>query len=498
MRPLVTADEMRLADEAAIAAGTPAEVLMERAGRAVARAVIRELRGRYGKRVAVVCGKGNNGGDGYVVARVLHGEGMRVVCCLLSDEEPSGATKHHLELLRSSGARIAAFDERHLGCDVIVDAILGTGFTGEPRDPARAALQAIERAVSGSTSGRVVSVDVASAGSVPADVIVAIAAEKRQTFFRRADLGGRVEVADIGIPVDRYVLGVVEPDDVRKWLPHPRPDDHKTSHGHVAVLSGSSGVPGAPVLTARGAARMGAGYVSLGSTQRVIEAAAVQVPEVLKSVLTTEDSLGVASLEGFSSVLERADVLAIGPGLGTGEAQRDLVLDAVKLDLPLVLDADALNVLAGSADVVAGREAVTVLTPHAGEMARLLEVEVAEVVGDRLTSALEAAGRFGCSVVLKGRNTIVASGSSASVVPVGGPELATAGTGDVLTGAIAALLARDEHPAAIAAACYVHGIAGTVAAERVGAAGVVAWDVAEALPAAVERIRGPYGGAPCP
>ena len=509
MRPLVTAEEMRSADEATISAGTPAEVLMERAGHAVARAVIRELGARYAKRVTCVCGKGNNGGDGFVAARALHAEGVRVVCCLVSDDEPTGAAKHHLDLLRATGVPVVGLHRRHLRCDLIVDAIFGTGFSGEPREPARSALDAIHHATRGDDIAYdedgayarppvhpvplLISVDVASARRLSPDLTVAIAAEKRETFFR-PDPGGRVEVVDIGIPVERSVLGVVEPDDVLFYLPAPAPDDHKTSHGHVAILTGSSAVPGAPVLVARGAARMGAGYVSLGSTQGVIDAATIQVPEVLKHVVSDTHELGPDAWQRFSEVLERADALALGPGLGTGDAQAELLDLALESELPLVLDADALTLLAGSERSVLGRKAPTVLTPHPGEMAKLLAVEVAEVQRDRVAAALRAAQRFGCVVVLKGRNTIVAEGSSASVVSTGGPELATAGTGDVLTGALAALIARTGRSDTTGAAVYVHGVAGALAAERVGRSGVLAWDVAEALPAAVEHIRGPYAG----
>ncbi|MFP5351889.1 MAG: NAD(P)H-hydrate dehydratase [Actinomycetota bacterium] len=510
MRPLVTAEEMRAADEATISTGTPGEILMERAGRAVARAVIRELGTRYGKRVTCVCGKGNNGGDGFVAARVLHAEGVRVVCCLVSDAEPSGAAKHHLELLRATGVPVVTFDRRYLRCDAIVDAVFGTGFSGEPREPARSVLDAIHHVTRGDDIAYdeagayarpplhpvplLISVDVASAGRVRPDLTVALAAEKRETFFRPDD-AGRVEVADIGIPVEGFALGVVERGDVVADLPIPAPEDHKRSHGHVAVLTGSSAVPGAPVLVARGAARMGAGYVSLGSTPAVIDAAAVQVPEVLKHVISDVDELGPDAWRRFSGVLERAGCVAVGPGLGTGEAQAGLLDMALESGLPLVLDADALTLLAGSGRSRLASEAPTVLTPHPGEMAKLLDVEVGEVQRDRVAAALEAAERFDCLVVLKGRHTIVARGSSASVVSTGGPELATAGTGDVLTGAIAALLARSGRADVTAAACFVHGVAGALAAERVGRSGVVAWDVAEALPAAIERIRGPYAGA---
>ncbi len=530
MRPLVTLDEMRRADETAIAAGSPPELLMERAGRAVGGVVLRELGARYGKKVTVVCGSGNNGGDGFVVARMLHLEGLGVVCCTAFDpSEAKGPPADHLDRLRTSGCPVLVFDKRHLSCDLIVDAVFGTGFEGEPRGLAREALAAISQVAQGeetlygadgseaaplvSPPPKIVSIDVSSAGRVPADVTVAIGAEKLETFFRPPDLGGRVEVVDIGIGVHDYEAGVVEEADLWPYLPHPGPDDHKTSHGSVAVLAGSDAITGAPMLSARAAARMGAGYVSLGSTAGVLQAASALLPEILKHEVSDEPDLGAEALDGFAPVLARADALVIGPGSGTRERQKQLVARTLdEVELPLVLDADALNVVAASPELL-DREALTVITPHAAELGRLLGIETAEVLRDRLASARAAAERFGCMVVLKGRNTIVVDptggvflpsgrravtpssrrgSASAAVIPVGGAELATAGTGDVLAGAIGALLARHHHPGAVIAACYLHGVAGAVATERIGATGVVAWDVAEALPEAVRRIRNPY------
>lgn len=557
---------MRRADEATISAGTPAEVLMERAGRAVARVVVREAGGRYGKKIAVVCGKGNNGGDGFVAARVLHHQGLRVICSLAFDAaEAKDPAAYHLGLLQTSGCPIAPFAERHLEADVIVDAVFGTGFSGEPRGAARHALEAIRNVRGGGhvadgalgpirkardlepgkerggafealrqarsperaddTAGvagrgptrpvpRIVSIDVPSAGRVPADVVVAIAAEKLDAFFgeHRPE---RVEIADIGIPVWQWRLGVVAEEDIRPHLPHLSPDDHKTSHGAVLVIAGSDRTTGAALLAARGAARMGAGYVTLCSTDAVIDAADHVLPEVLKRTVT-ESALGPEVWDVSAEALERADAVALGPGLGTGDRQHELVLQALKaVEQPLVLDADGLNVLSGRADLLAERAWPLVITPHAAEMARLLGCDTADVLRDRPGTALHAADRFGCIVVLKGRNTLVAAPSGESytdsrgrvhmtdagparawVITSGGPELATAGTGDVLTGAIAASLARKDHPTfAAAAATFVHGLAGKVAAERAaGGVGVVAWDVAESLPEAVERIRGPYPG----
>ena len=516
---------MRSADQATISSGASAETLMDRAGRAVARAVIQVAGGRYGTRVAVVCGKGNNGGDGFVAARVLHNEGLGVTCALAFDPaEAKGPAAHHLALLRRSGCRIAPFEARCLEVDVIVDAVFGTGFSGEPRGPAADALGAMIHAVQGEEvledeegayavpavwpTPRVVSIDVPSAGWVPADLVVALGAEKIQTFFQ-VDQPAPVEVVDIGIRVEEARVAVMEGADAVAALPRPSPADHKTSRGTVVVLGGSDTTTGAPILTSRGAARMGSGYVTLVSTPGVIHAAETLTPEVLKRGIP-DGFLGPGVMDDLAEVLERADCVAVGPGLGVGDRQRELVLRLLReFPGPVVVDADGLNNLVGRTEVLGGREWPVVITPHVAEMGRLLERPTPEITRARVETALVAAERFGCIVVLKGYRTIVAATSAVTLgpaasemsdaratgvaIPVGGPELATAGTGDVLTGAVVTQMARGGHPQfAAAAACYVHGVAGQIAAERVGAPGVVAWDVAEALPQAIERIRGPY------
>lgn len=532
MRPLVTPEEMRRADEAAISAGERVEILMERAGRAVGRAVIRVLGRRYGGRVAVVCGKGNNGGDGFVTARVLHQEGVRVVCCTTFDPaDADGAAAHHLALLRASGCIIRRFDERLLDADVIVDGLFGTGFHGELRGETKEAVRAMWRMARAyevldegpesvavpvrSPRPRVVSIDVPSAGVVPADLTVALAAEKYETFFADPEDAMLVEVADIGISIEQARVHVVEREDVVNDIPRLEPDDHKTSHGSVVVIAGSDETTGAALLTARAAARMGAGYVTLVSTGGVIDAAQIRLPEILKIRVAPAGSLGPDALDAAASAIDRADAIAIGPGLGTGAQQTALVERCLReLEKPLILDADALNVLAGGTALIQERDRPCVVTPHAAEMGRLLQIDTAAVADDRVTAVLRAAEELGCTVVLKGRNTLVAAPGSAPAdrafpdsrehaapamafaVPVGGPELATAGTGDVLTGAMAAAMAVAATPERAAMACYVHGVAGAIAAERSGLVGLVAWDVAEALPAAIEAVRAPYSGSP--
>jgi NAD(P)H-hydrate epimerase len=256
----------------------------------------------------------------------------------------------------------------------------------------------------------------------------------------------------------------------------------------VALLGGSAGMSGAVKLAARSAVRMGAGYCTVGATASVEAALSAVLPEVLTTVVTDRDVLGPEALDDFAVVIERATALAIGPGLGTGPAQRALMVGALRdVELPIVVDADGLNVLAGHTGSLASRTGSTVLTPHPAEMARLLDLPVSEIQGDRPAAARAAAERFGCVVVLKGHRSVIAEPSGRIAVnPTGGPELASAGTGDVLTGAVGALLAAGLGPFEAAwCAVWVHGVAGGEAARRIGGPEVLAWDVAEALPEAI-------------
>ena len=247
---------------------------------------------------------------------------------------------------------------------------------------------------------------------------------------------------------------------------------------------------GAAILAARAAARAGAGYVTAGVTAAVEPILSGMLPEVL-TVTGRGDALGPTAMEAFAPALERADAVAIGPGLGTGDAQAGL-LDALIADIevPVVIDADGLNLLAAREAGLKDRAGSTVLTPHPGELTRLSGTAVDEVQGDRLRSARDVAARYDCVVLLKGHRTVVARpDGTAVVVPTGGPELATAGTGDVLTGVVAALLAAGLDPFDAAwSAAYVHGVAGFLASRTHGVNGVVAWDVAEALPAAANTL----------
>lgn len=487
---------MARADRAAVDSGTSISTLMERAGRAVARAALGLAGGRYGRRFVVVCGKGSNGGDGFVAARVLAAEGLSVRCLTLTDEL-EGAAKEHLERMIAAGVRPEPFDPGPLeGADLIVDAIFGTGFRGVAEgEPARA-IEAMN-----SSHAPVVAVDIPSGvdgltgavadPAVEADVTVAMGAEKYGTALPPGRArAGRVKVADIGIALESVDVCVSDVDDVAGAVPLRGPDAHKRTVGSVVILAGSDGLSGAALLASKGAVRAGAGYATLLTTPYVDHAKKTVLPEVLSKV-TDKPELGPEVLGDFSEIVTRADALAIGPGLGQGPRQRDLVDEVLHtVEVPVVLDADALNVLADDSGALRDRAAPAVITPHPGEMGKLLGTSSREVQSDRLEIARAAAGKFSCVVVLKGWSTIVADPSGRTVVDhTGGRELATAGTGDVLTGVVVALLAAgmDAFEAAWAAVS-IHGLAGQFAAVDNDGHGVLAGDVAESLPLAFAAL----------
>lgn len=485
MRPVLTPEEMAAADRRAIAAGTPEAVLMERAGRAVAWFVRRTCGGLYGRRVVVACGTGNNGGDGLIAARVLGGWGAR------TDVVRIGAGIDAADL-----ARVIA------RADVVVDAMYGTGFRGELVGDARAVADALAR-----YDGPVVAVDIPSGVdgrtgevrgvAVRADATVSFAAHKTGLCFEPGrSHAGAITVADIGIAVTGILgpdgtpappTGLTEGGDVAAWVPERAPDAHKWKAG-CYVVGGSDGMTGAPLLVSRAAMRSGAGIVWCGVPGEEAAARASGSEVITKALAATGD--GNLAVEGAAQVLgslSRFRALAVGPGLGrspeTTIAVRALVREA---QIPLVVDADGIHALAGHLDELRGRAAPTVLTPHEGEFAALLGNRPGP---DRLVAARGLARETGAVVLLKGPGTVVADPTGrAAICPLGGPWLASAGTGDVLTGVIAGFLARGM-PAfeAAAAAAFVHGSA----ADLAGHTGLMAGDLERAIPAALDRIQAP-------
>lgn len=493
--PLPDAQAMRDTDRWAIEQqGIPSLELMERAGTGLARAV-GELAPEGD--VAIVCGTGNNGGDGLVAARLLRAEGRAVRVLLTADPLAlSGDPAANLERLPTPATTPAhqPFSAAALaGAAVIVDALLGTGFSGAPRAPALEAIEAIVRCGAPVVAADVPSGVDASTGEVTgaavrAALTVTFAAAKPGLLVAPGKRhAGDVRVLDIGIPGGAPVdvaAGRIEAA-VLDEIPRRGPEGTKFASGHVVVCGGSPGLTGAPCLTALAAARAGAGYVTVcvpETLQAIVES---KLLEVMTAALPESDPGTRAGV-----VLEKAarGALAVGPGLGRSPSAQELARElARRADVPLVLDADGLNAHAGRLEQLRGRSAPTVLTPHEGELARLLEVEPDAVGARRLHHAREAARRSGALVVLKGDDTIVADPAGrAAVNALAAPALATAGTGDVLCGVLAALLAkRMDAFTAACAAVYLHARAGRLAAERAGSPeGVIASDVVACLPAA--------------
>ena len=479
MQPVLTPLEMTAADQHAIATGTPEEVLVERAGRAVARHARRMLGGTYGRRVTVMAGKGNNGADGRVAARLLRSWGVGVDELLVTQEvDPADMER---ALARS---------------DLVIDAMFGTGFRGRLEGTAAMAARATD-----ASSVPVLAVDIPSGvdgatgavadAAVRADETICFAAYKPGLLFEPgSSYAGRIRVTDIGIGVaGGSRLAVFEGPDLT--LPAPGAASHKWSSGCL-VVGGSSGMVGAPLLAGTAALRCGAGMV-VCAVPGAAAAAQVSGRElVARALAATPD--GALAEDAAAAVLKdvsRFRALAIGPGLGrdaeTQAAVRRIVAEA---DLPVVIDADALNAIAVDPSVLRARDAaglpLAVLTPHAGEYERLAGSPVGD---DRVAAARDLAARLRAIVLLKGPGTVVAAPDGHAIVNrTGGPALATAGTGDVLTGVIAGLLAQGVPPFdAAATGAYVHGRTADAAPTSPD---IVASDLVSALPRTLQGLRG--------
>src|SRR3954454_6494494 len=497
MEPLLEAGESRELDRWAINEKRIAsDELMERAGEGLAGVVARRA---PAGRIAVVCGKGNNGGDGNVAGRLAAPGGPDVEVLRVWPAEWVGEDMQ-AQLNKLPGPAPVAFEPGRLNrVQLIVDALLGTGASGAPREPADRVIAEMEAA-----KAAVVACDIPSGVDASTGEVVAGAGHCVATAtFHRANIGlwvrpgkqyaGEVEVIDIGIPRG----GPVRPEagligsGVLRDMPRRAAASTKFSSGNVFIIGGSRGLTGAPSMSALAAMRAGAGYVTVGApaslevsfTVRLLEAMTVGLPE------DGDGHLDPAGLEPVLAAVGRADAVVLGPGLSRDPDAQALARGVVpRVDVPLVIDADGLNALAGHLDdELPQRRWPTVLTPHAGELGRLLEVDSKEIERARAAHAREAAARARAFVVLKGDDTIVAAPSGRLAVSRGGaPGLATAGTGDVLSGVIGAMLAKGM-PAAQAACAgvYAHLRAGQLAAAPHGPDAIIASDVISALPSAL-------------
>lgn len=508
---LVTGREMAAVDQRTIAeAGISSAELIEQAGTEVVAAIAARWDGLAGLQAVVLCGKGNNGGDGFAVARLLRAGGGSARVFLAADRaDVQGAAAEHLRRCEQEGGAVevlgedlAPLDAAIQKADLMIDALLGTGLRGAPR-PTMA--RVIERIVH--CERPIVAVDIPSGVEADTGQVHGAAAQAvltvtfglvkvGQLFYPGRSHCGALHLANIGFPESMLRDAAAQAlllsaEGLGPLVPRRRGDEHKGSCGTVAVVAGSVGMTGAAALTADAALRSGAGRVHLGVPASLNDILEVKLSEVMTRPLPEVRKRRCLSLRALGAVLTmltRADVLALGPGLGryreTEELVRRLVLQT---ELPLVLDADGLSAFAGQADVLRGRSAPLVLTPHVGEFARLSGLDKRQITDAPMAVARDFAGEFGATLVLKGAPTVVAlSDGRVAVNSTGNPGMATAGSGDVLTGIIAGLMAQGL--GAEAAAClgvYVHGRAGDRAVERLGEWGMRAGDIADEIALAI-------------
>ena len=517
MRPVFTGDEMRRLDARAIETlGIPGATLMERAGQGAADAVLAWLTEAKGtarnRRVVVVSGKGGNGGDGFVVARVLKQRGVRSdVFLLASVDDVRGDAAGKLRELKRAGIRptvvtdAGAIVPALARADLVVDALLGTGGRTTPGGLISAVIEAINGA------GRpVLALDLPSGlpadGEAPtgpvvrADATVTFAGLKRGLIVPPGrDVAGRVTVADIGIPPSETARGittfVLEPADVARHFPARARDAHKGTYGHLLVVAGSVGKTGAAALTATGALRSGAGLATVATAASQQPIVATLVLEAMTEPLAEGRAgfIGEGAWPALSALASARDAIAIGPGLGLDPETQAIARRLVaEVRAPMVVDADALTALVGHLELLDKAPAPRCLTPHPGELARLLGAGVPEVQRDRIGVARAFATTHQVHLVLKGAVSVVAAPDGIVLLnPTGNPGMASGGTGDVLTGVTGAFLARGLAPGdALASAVYLHGLAGDIAAERIGEESLIARDVIAALPDAFRRVHG--------
>jgi ADP-dependent NAD(P)H-hydrate dehydratase / NAD(P)H-hydrate epimerase len=508
---IVSAEEMRAIDRATSERfGVPSLTLMENAGAAVADYVLSHQAAT--RRIVVFCGKGNNGGDGFVVARRLHELGKKVQVILLADSAdlrgdaavmfgkiPSPAIAvHSSEELRSEQMRLS------LEADLYIDAVLGTGFK-----PPVSGLYAEAIAIMNASRVPVIAVDIPSgadadamgpqAGTIArADAVVTFTAPRPAHLFSSLTAGPTV-VAGIGSPEGAIVsalrLNVITARDVGGLI-GPRPaESNKGNYGHVLVVGGSLGKAGAAAMAGMAVLRAGAGLSTVATAKSALGTVAGFHPELMTEPLLETDA-GAISTKAQDRIEELAKgktVLAIGPGISRDPQTAELVRSLVaRLRLPAVLDADGLNAFEGRAGELKGAGRTLVITPHPGEMARLAGCTIADVQKDRVGMARKFAREHGLIVVLKGHRTLVVQpDGEAWVNTTGNPGMATGGTGDILTGMVAGMIAQHSASAflAVLAAVHLHGLAGDVMREKVGEHSLVATDLLQGLPEAFRQTQ---------
>lgn len=519
MALVLSTAQMKAMDAACIGQlGLPGVVLMENAGRGVAEVIARERPMLSGLDVRIVCGAGQNGGDGFVIARHLMTGGAKVqVYLALPESKITGDAAVFAKVLRhlapqaihdlSMVTEVQPWKERLVGADVLVDAIFGTGLRSEVVGAPAAAILAMN-----AVDALRVAVDIPS--GLDADTakphgqcfqahITATMACRKLGLVLDADAPvGRIEVIDLGVDPAKVEPWVLEHGPLVRWidreelagaLPARRPSGHKGTAGHLLVIAGSAGKTGAALLAARAGLRAGAGLVTIATTSTAQAALDAKVVAEMTASYAEGDQAQEGSFLVLTKLAASMKAAVLGPGIPTGGGMRDLVHRLIAtLPIPLVVDADALNLLGPSiSDATSVAPAPRILTPHPGEMARMRGCGVAEVQADRLANARSLAFDSKAVVVLKGARTIIAKPDGCAFVnPAANPALGTAGSGDVLAGAIGAFLGQGlEVVAAATLGVFVHGQAAELAATTLGAHNLMATDLPDAIARACEALR---------
>jgi len=496
----------------------PGVVLMENAGARVAQTVQNlwnDMKDCASKKIAVFCGKGNNGGDGFVAARHLANWGFEITVFLFADPASiTGDAAINLEIIKNMDLPIKVIKEKSdldevvklaRGSSVLVDAIFGTGLKGDVRGIAKYAIEIINK-----LKIPVVAVDIPSGvcGSTGKILGDAVRAQKTVTFalpkmglllYPGAEFVGELITADIGIPAKliesiNTEAQLLDARCVSRYFKKFPADAHKGSFGKVFIIAGSVGMTGAAALSATATVRSGAGLVTIGIPESLNDILEVKVTEAMTLPLpeTSDRSLGASAIDKALDFASRCDAVVLGPGLSTHDETGEFVKRFVtECSVPMVLDADGLNTIAKFPSIIKEASAPVIITPHPGEMARLLSIPASQIQSDRIEAVKIAAEKFSCTAVLKGARTLIATSDGKLMInPTGNAGMATGGSGDVLSGMIGAFLARGmkAHEAA-ASGVYIHGLAGDLAAEEKGQICLTASDLIDFLPKAIKKMK---------
>jgi len=515
---LLTSEEMRRIDKKAIGEiGIPSIVLMENAGLKVADAIERKYGPLKGKYVYIFAGSGNNGGDGMVVARHLFNQKVKAKIFLLAEKKNiKGDAATNLAITEKMGipmreitspAFMESLEKELAKADIVVDALLGTGAKGAPRGLMKKVIDLINK-----HSRNTVAVDIptgvdADRGEVRGEAIeakytVSLAYPKRGLYlYPGMDYAGEIEIADIGIPTgleeDKINSELLTLAGISKKLFFRKPSSHKGSFGHLLVIAGSPGMTGAASLTALSALRVGTGLVTLGIPEDLNPILETKLTEVMTLPLpqSKDKTLCKEGFEKIKDFSQKCKAMAIGPGISSTKQTKELISTIIdQLDVPLVIDADGINVLAGELSLLRKYKASLIITPHPGEMSRLVGASVEEIQKDRIGSTIALARSIGAIVVLKGARTVIASKEGNSWVNLtGNPGMATGGSGDILTGIIGGLLTQKlSCLEAAKTGVYLHGYAADLAAQKKGEISLIASDTLETIPEAIRRIKSEY------